>query len=146
MSSFSANLRCPDDGHLLRADASGAVPFAVCRHCHGLFFTAAALARAFDDPPAVPDASRRWRAARPPHDRACPACNATLGRHRLDGIEIDRCVTCHGIWLDPGEFDAARIRLRASSPPRPTSSQGAESAAHSTGEDVLEIVLHILAS
>ena len=43
MSSFAADLRCPDDGHLLQANEKGPVPFAACRHCEGLWFTREAI-------------------------------------------------------------------------------------------------------
>jgi len=42
-SSFSAALRCPDDGHLLQANAKGDVRYAMCRHCDGLWFTKEAI-------------------------------------------------------------------------------------------------------
>ncbi len=29
----------------------------------------------------------------------------------IEGIEIDRCMTCDGIWLDAGEYDAVRHRI-----------------------------------
>lgn len=29
----------------------------------------------------------------------------------IEGIEIDRCITCDGIWLDAGEYDAVRHRI-----------------------------------
>jgi Zn-finger nucleic acid-binding protein len=30
---------------------------------------------------------------------------------RVEGIDIDRCVHCDGVWLDPGEYDAVRHRI-----------------------------------
>jgi len=29
----------------------------------------------------------------------------------IEGIEIDRCMTCDGIWLDAGEYAAVRHRI-----------------------------------
>jgi Zn-finger nucleic acid-binding protein len=34
----------------------------------------------------------------------CPECNAPLVALELNGIEIDYCVKCGGIWLDRGEL------------------------------------------
>jgi Zn-finger nucleic acid-binding protein len=31
----------------------------------------------------------------------------------VEGIEIDRCPRCDGIWLDAGEYDAVRQRIEA---------------------------------
>ena len=44
--------------------------------------------------------------------RNCPKCtNRLLDRHYYDkqqAIEIDECVGCNGIWLDPGELNHLR--------------------------------------
>jgi len=36
----------------------------------------------------------------------CPVCRIPLVGFELDGIELDRCIDCRGIWLDPGELEA----------------------------------------
>jgi len=35
----------------------------------------------------------------------CPACNADLLLSERQGIEIDYCPSCRGVWLDRGELD-----------------------------------------
>lgn len=35
----------------------------------------------------------------------CPSCNETLLMSDKNGIEIDYCPNCRGIWLDRGELD-----------------------------------------
>ena len=35
----------------------------------------------------------------------CPVCNIDLLLSDRQGIEIDYCPTCRGIWLDRGELD-----------------------------------------
>ena len=35
----------------------------------------------------------------------CPRCNGDLRAQRRDGIEIDVCAQCRGVWLDRGELD-----------------------------------------
>jgi Zn-finger nucleic acid-binding protein len=35
----------------------------------------------------------------------CPDCNEPLVAFERDGVEIDRCVVCHGTWLDAGELE-----------------------------------------
>lgn len=35
----------------------------------------------------------------------CPACNVELRISERQGIEIDYCPKCRGIWLDRGEID-----------------------------------------
>ena len=43
----------------------------------------------------------------------CPTDNATLVMSERNGIEIDYCPDCRGVWLDRGELD--KIIDRASS-------------------------------
>lgn len=35
----------------------------------------------------------------------CPTCNVALVMADRNGIEIDYCPDCRGIWLDRGELD-----------------------------------------
>lgn len=42
----------------------------------------------------------------------CPTCNVALVMSDRNGIEIDYCPQCRGVWLDRGELD--KIIERAS--------------------------------
>ncbi len=35
----------------------------------------------------------------------CPNCNETLMMTERQGVEIDYCPKCRGVWLDKGELD-----------------------------------------
>lgn len=35
----------------------------------------------------------------------CPNCNETLVMTDRQGVEIDYCPNCRGVWLDRGELD-----------------------------------------
>jgi len=35
----------------------------------------------------------------------CPICNVTLQLAERQGVEIDFCPKCRGVWLDRGELD-----------------------------------------
>lgn len=35
----------------------------------------------------------------------CPACQETLTMSERQGVEIDFCPKCRGVWLDRGELD-----------------------------------------
>jgi len=35
----------------------------------------------------------------------CPVCNVALTMSDRQGIEIDYCPQCRGVWLDRGELD-----------------------------------------
>ena len=34
----------------------------------------------------------------------CPRCGVDLKAEMYEGVEVDRCPTCWGTWLDKGEF------------------------------------------
>jgi uncharacterized protein len=46
----------------------------------------------------------------------CPNCNEVLVMAERQGIEIDYCPKCRGVWLDKGELDKI-IDRAASQPP-----------------------------
>ena len=50
----------------------------------------------------------------------CPVCKVGLAMSDRQGIEIDYCPQCRGIWLDRGELDKIieRSSADASPPPR----------------------------
>ena len=49
---------------------------------------------------------------------ACPNCRVDLVMAERQGVEIDYCPKCRGVWLDRGELD--KIIERAEAPePRP---------------------------
>ena len=35
----------------------------------------------------------------------CPICNVSLVMSERQGVEIDYCPQCRGVWLDRGELD-----------------------------------------
>ena len=43
----------------------------------------------------------------------CPNCNETLVMSDRQGVEIDYCPKCSGIWLDRGELDKIIERSNA---------------------------------
>lgn len=47
----------------------------------------------------------------------CPNCNETLTMADRQGIEIDYCPNCRGVWLDRGELDKIIERTSGYTPP-----------------------------
>lgn len=51
----------------------------------------------------------------------CPKCQAPLRTHRRNGVTIEQCTKCHGMFLDAGEFEllvAAERSFLADEPPK----------------------------
>src|SRR5690554_5330313 len=51
----------------------------------------------------------------------CPHCNVTLMMADRQGIEIDYCPQCRGVWLDRGELDKIIERSAPQAQPQPAS-------------------------
>ena len=57
----------------------------------------------------------------------CPVDGATLVIADRNGVEIDYCPECRGVWLDRGELDKIIERSESySAPPPPPPSRGQE--------------------
>ena len=82
------------------------------------------------------------------HGLLCPACRVDLVMSERQGIEIDYCPKCRGVWLDRGELDkiierSASEEVRGaqpqpSTPPpapqgQPYPSQGYYESSHGSG-------------
>ena len=63
---------------------------------------------------------------------ACPIDGTTLVMSERQGIEIDYCPSCRGVWLDRGELDKIMERSAAAeqaAPPPSPAPQGQQWAA-----------------
>lgn len=40
----------------------------------------------------------------------CPKDGGALHERDMDGVKVDVCTTCNGVWLDAGELDTLRAR------------------------------------
>jgi uncharacterized protein len=47
----------------------------------------------------------------------CPVCDVALSISSREGVEIDFCPQCRGVWLDRGELDKVIERASASLAP-----------------------------
>ena len=55
----------------------------------------------------------------------CPICEIELQIAERQGVEIDYCSKCRGVWLDRGELDKIIERSAVElQPPRPAPVQG----------------------
>jgi uncharacterized protein len=48
------------------------------------------------------------------HFMKCPKCGHDMKTEKLDGIEIDRCTFCEGVFFDAGELDQLFLTKKAS--------------------------------
>jgi uncharacterized protein len=53
----------------------------------------------------------------------CPACMVELSIPERQGVEIDYCPKCRGVWLDRGELDKIIDRSTDALSPRQTNTE-----------------------
>jgi len=111
-------MRCPVDRHPLSVQAIAAVSFATCSECAGVWLTRKALEAPSVEPTALQAESRRAQILKRSGRKAriCPECIHSLESQRVEGVEIERCMYCKGVWLDAGEYDAVRKRIEVQPP------------------------------
>jgi Zn-finger nucleic acid-binding protein len=56
----------------------------------------------------------------------CPKCASTMEQVVYEGIEVDRCTTCKGLWFDIGEKEALSGTKAAANIDVGDASEGAE--------------------
>lgn len=136
---MATRLRCPEDQKLLAVHRHDEIELQVCRHCHGVWLTREQLASRCVRSENLPAEARRKadskrrETGRP---RTCSQCLVPLNPQLVEGVEIDLCPKCGGLWLDAGEFDAVHhwymMRYaKAASTKRSLRADAADGLAHS---------------
>lgn len=54
----------------------------------------------------------------------CPSCNAFMKRETVEGVEIDVCPACEGMWFDSGELSSMFTNVDIEKKLEPTGSGG----------------------
>ncbi|MBB5208406.1 zf-TFIIB domain-containing protein [Chiayiivirga flava] len=83
-----------------------------CETCDGLWLPGTVVATVVGNAP-------RWpaRAATDATALCCPDDGTSLRAVDADGIELDLCARCHGLWLDRGELAHILRRARGEDDP-----------------------------
>lgn len=103
---------CPHQPQPLVAREHHGHAYAGCDACGGRFIGKGLLHDALGH--ARDGALRRERLeALPASAVRCPADGQTMHALVHEGIEIDVCPQCDGVWLDAGEFEAITQRRKA---------------------------------
>lgn len=65
----------------------------------------------------------------------CPVCHVSLTISERQGVEIDYCPQCRGVWLDRGDIDKIIERSRPVEVPRPEQTYRPDRTIYSDGND-----------
>ena len=116
-------MKCPNCGAMLRTVEYEGIHLETCRGCQGEWLDADELKHVVQAREVRFDEQERRAIAESTtikgvkldevdRDLACPKCGGETGALKYGGdtgIVIDRCTTCHGIWLDADELE--RIQM-----------------------------------
>ena len=94
-------MKCPRDRSVLVFTDQGSHPRNKCPKCSGLLVSKEEVLAILDGK--APEPARL--AALPESGLACPRDGATLRRIDHQGVEVDVCLECYSVWLDPGELE-----------------------------------------
>lgn len=64
-------------------------------------------------------------------DYTCPKCQGAMRAYERNGIVIEQCTECRGIFLDRGELDALLVSAAAMQPAAPAVSRSSQASPQS---------------
>lgn len=99
---------CPRDRTPLVEQKLENVTVDSCSKCGGIFFDAYELGRVTGDKELAKYLAQVHGAASSP--MVCPGCGGLMDLDKIEGMEIDHCTKCLGVWLDAGEMDRLAAR------------------------------------
>ena len=103
-------LECPRDHSVMKEHEQGEAVLDICQKCHGQFFDTGEMFGAFGvkADPSIWDRPESGGTVRDGTIK-CPRCHHAMliqdVKHESQSVEIDRCRSCGGIWLDKGEVE-----------------------------------------
>lgn len=65
----------------------------------------------------------------------CPVCQVSLVMSERQGVEIDYCPQCRGVWLDRGELDKILERSAQDAPSAPVQQPSFSKPQYDQGQD-----------
>ena len=77
----------------------------LCSGCGGLFLDRGELLRLTGNRP-LHHLTTKHLGIDSDSQLLCPGCGGIMDAEHAAGIEFDVCLSCSGVWLDPGELEA----------------------------------------
>lgn len=84
----------------------------VCPNCTGTWLDRGELRRVLGDRK-LADYLTKAIGTRSESRMVCPRCGGLMDHKHAEGLVVDVCVECHGVWLDPGELEGLETLSRA---------------------------------
>lgn len=106
---------CPRCRTELTGRTSGGIEVDVCDTCRGVYFDPAEFDRLIAERFEQRRLESTFAFVATPADNPlpCPSCGEVMDVVDHDGLELDRCAACEGLWVDREELDAIAAQARA---------------------------------
>lgn len=113
---------CPRCAHPLLEFTHQDIRIDECSRCEGIWLDSGEIGPLMEQPERLlwsPELNMKWERGREwientpgavkadlfaSHRGHCPRCEDPLHVEHMHGIDVDRCGTCNGVWLDKGEL------------------------------------------
>jgi Zn-finger nucleic acid-binding protein len=82
-----------------------------CPKCHGIFLDAGELKKLIKDKK-LSDYLTKEIGTQSKSQLVCPRCGGLMDIEKADDIEVDVCISCHGVWLDPRELEDLKAKSK----------------------------------
>lgn len=105
---------CPHDQSPLLPQGESTPSIYRCETCYGLWFSRHAVAEVLGHLP-TSSVIPTLDSVNPPR-LSCPEDGKPLARFLVDGVELDICSSCEGVWFDRGEIEYIRAKRAGTLP------------------------------
>lgn len=111
----SNSLLCPKCDHEFSSNMLHGIPVETCSSCSGIWFhrekIRAFLGQALESSGQHAVMATLREVNPTPTDLSCPVCREKwLKSIKPHGIEVEKCSSCGGVFLDPGEIDLLSLQ------------------------------------
>lgn len=120
-----------------------------CESCKGLFLTENDMKKVAPDLERYDEEIAGQLAGLPASKRDCPACAVKARVMTFQGVSLDYCPQCHGIWFDHHELKAIidkQTTGNTATPGAPAPATFGDTAGDIAGHLVMGIVAGVLSS
>jgi Zn-finger nucleic acid-binding protein len=83
----------------------------ICPKCNGIWLDPGELGKLLKDRK-LTDYLTTYIGTQSKSELVCPRCGGLMDIESADDIDVDVCLTCHGVWLDEGELEDLKTKSK----------------------------------
>lgn len=83
----------------------------ICPKCNGTWLDPGELGKLLSDRK-LTDYLTKQIGTQSKSELLCPRCGGLMDIEKAEDIDVDVCLTCHGVWLDSGELEDLKVKSK----------------------------------